>query len=38
MKSRAQQIGAKLEVLSSSGQGTRIILNFPEAKEVHAVE
>lgn len=38
MESRARQIGAKLEVLSSSGQGARIILSFPEAKEVHAVE
>lgn len=38
MKSRAQQIGAKLGVLSSSGQGTRIILSFPEEKEIHAVE
>jgi PAS domain S-box-containing protein len=38
MKSRAQQIGAKLDVLSSSGQGTRIILTFPEAKEIHAAK
>jgi len=38
MKSRAQQIGAKLKVLSSSGQGTRIILTFPEAKEIHAAK
>lgn len=38
METRVRQIGAKLKVLSSSGQGTRIILTFPEAKEVHAVE
>lgn len=38
MASRARQIGSKLEMLSSSGQGTRITLTFPEAKEIHAVK
>ena len=38
MASRARQIGSKLEMLSSSGQGTRIILTFPEEKEIHAVK
>lgn len=38
MESRARQIDSKLEMLSSSGQGTRIILTFPDAKEIHAVK
>lgn len=38
MVSRALQIDSKLEMLSSSGQGTRIILTFPDAKKIHAVE
>lgn len=30
MKARAQQIGARLEVLSSPGNGTRIVLHIPK--------
>ena len=38
MRSRARKIGSMLNVLSSSCQGTQIILIFPEAKKIHDVK
>jgi NO-binding membrane sensor protein with MHYT domain/two-component sensor histidine kinase len=32
MKARAQQIGARLEILASLGKGTRIVLNIPKPR------
>jgi signal transduction histidine kinase len=32
MKNRAQQIGARLEILSSPGKGTRVVLRIPKVR------
>jgi NO-binding membrane sensor protein with MHYT domain/two-component sensor histidine kinase len=32
MKSRAQQMGARLEILSSPGKGTRVVLHIPKVR------
>jgi signal transduction histidine kinase len=32
MKNRAQQIGARLEILSSPGKGTRVVLHIPKVR------
>ena len=32
MKDRAQQIGARLEILSSPGKGTRVVLHIPKVR------
>jgi signal transduction histidine kinase len=32
MKNRAQQIGARLEILSSPGNGTRVVLHIPKVR------
>jgi len=37
MKSRAQRIGAELEVLSSPGQGTRIVVHIPNENGHHDI-
>ncbi len=35
--SRAEELGGKMEVISSEGAGTRIIIELPPQKEITAI-